>query len=126
MLDSEYNEILDALFIKLPENDLLLELEFVSSDMKKTISIILLYCGEHNVDNTVFGLFLMEELKKAYINFSIETFAVKAYALWKTLPPFIQSVEPFLTMCYADDPLSWEDTEQTRESYEKMFRFYDE
>jgi hypothetical protein len=128
MSDREYNEILDTLFIKMPENDLLLELEFVSSDMNKTISIILYYCGEHNVDYTVFGLFLMEGLKKTYLNLSmdIETFAAKAYELWKTIPSSIQRDEPFFTMCYADDPLSWGDTEQTRALYEKMFRFYDE
>lgn len=124
--DSKYNEILDTLFIKMPENDLLLELEFASSDMNKAISIILLYCGEHNVDYSVFGFFLMEGLKKAYSDFSIETFAAKAYELWNTLPSLIQRVEPFFTMCYADDPLSWGDTEQTRGLYEKMFRFYDE
>lgn len=125
ILDSEYNEILDTLFIKMPENDLLLELEFASSDTNKAISIILLYCEEYNVDYSVFGFFLMEGLKKAYSNLSIEIFAVKAYELWKTLPSPIQRVEPFFAMCYADDPLSWGYIEQTKELYEKMFRFYD-
>lgn len=36
------------------------------------------------------------------------------------------SSDPFFTMCYADDPLSWGDKDQTRELYEQMFRFYDE
>ena len=65
MSNNEYNDILDTLFIKMPEDNSLLALEFVSSD-------------------------------------------------------------PFFTMCYADDPLSWGDKDQTRELYEQMFRFYDE
>jgi hypothetical protein len=128
MLDYEYIDILDAMFIKTPDNELLLDLEFVSSDINKTISIIQFYCGEHNVDYAIFGRYLIEGLKKAYSCYStdIEGFAAKVYELWNIIPSSIQSVEPFFTMCYSDDPLSWGDKEQTRRLYEKMFQFYDE
>lgn len=128
MSEKEYNNILDTLFIKTPEDDLILDLEFVSSDMNTTISIIRLYCEEHNIDYTVFGQFLMEGLRKVYSRYSsdISGFAAKVYELWRVIPSTIQSVEPFYTMCYADDPLSWGDIEQSRMLYEKMFRFYDE
>ncbi|MDF2545050.1 MAG: hypothetical protein K0S47_4768 [Herbinix sp.] len=58
MSDNEYNEILDALFIIRPEDYLLLDLEHVSSDMNKTISIIRHNFDEHNLDHTIFGRFL--------------------------------------------------------------------
>lgn len=32
--------------------------------------------------------------------------------------------EPFHTLSYADDPLSWNDEKQTRKLYEELFEFY--
>lgn len=128
MSHQEYNKILDTLFLEMPEDTLLLDLEYVSSDINKAISIIQCYCAEHTIDDAVFGRYLMNGLKKAYYHtgMDIKDFASKAYALWHTLPSTIQSDEPFLTMCYADDSLSWGDEKLTRELYEKMLRFYDE
>jgi hypothetical protein len=40
------------------------------------------------------------------------------------LPSVIQSVEPFWSLSYADDPLSWGDVNQTKELYEEMLNFY--
>ena len=124
----DYNNILDKLFLEMPDDALLLDLEYVSSDVNKTISIIQYYCAEHAVDYGVFGRYLMNGLKKAYYDYGldIKDYATKVYALWRTLPSTIDSNEPFLTMSYADDPLSWGDEKQTRELYEKMFHFYDE
>ena len=128
MSDKEYNHLLDTLFMEMPKDDFLLDLEYVSSNINRTISVIHCYCSEHTVDYNAFGQFLMNDLKKAYLNDSvdIEDFAAKVYTIWRNLPSTIQPVEPFWTMCYADDPLSWGDKEQTRALYEKMFSFYDE
>ncbi len=128
MSAKEYNKILDELFLEMPENPLLLELEFVSSDINKTVSIIQCYCAEHSVNYDVFGRYIINGLKQAYYDYGkdIKEFASKAYALWATLPSAIDLNEPFRTLSYADDPLSWCDEKQTRELYEEMFRFYDE
>lgn len=127
MSKNDYNNILDTLFLATPEDALVLDLEYVSSDINKTISIIQCYCSEHRIDDAVFGRYLMNRLKKAYYDSSmdINDFARKAYTLWQALPSTIQSDKPFHTMCYADEPLSWGDENQTREMYEKMLRFYD-
>ena len=46
------------------------------------------------------------------------------YLLWKSLPGEIQDKQPFFTLSYADDPLSWEDEKQTRFIYENMLNYY--
>ena len=46
------------------------------------------------------------------------------YSLWESLPGNIQNIEPFFTLSYADDPLSWGDEEQTRNIYEYMLNYY--
>ena len=48
------------------------------------------------------------------------------YNLWEDLPGQIQDIELFWALCYADDPLSWGDEEQTRSIYENMMNFYDD
>ena len=125
---NEYNNILDKLFLEMPEDPLLLDLEFVSSDINKTVSIIQRYCAEHPVNYDVFGRYIISRLRQAYYNYGIDIigFTLKAYALWGALPSAIAFNEPFRTLSYADDPLSWGDDKQTRELYEEMFCFYDE
>jgi hypothetical protein len=48
------------------------------------------------------------------------------YNLWEDLPGQIQNIEPFWALCYADNPLSWGDEEQTRSIYENMMNFYED
>ena len=60
-----------------------------------------------NFDLERFGRILMSKLKMAYVNCSdIKCFANRMYSLWESRPGNIQDVEPFWTLCYADDPLS--------------------
>lgn len=124
--DSEYSEYLDALFMKMPDNYLLLELEWHFSDIQKSISIIRNHCNERCIDYDVFGRFLFLKLEQLYFQnrMDIQTFGAKSYAIWQQLPPAIDQTEPFWTLSYADDPLSWGDEKQTRELYEKAFGFY--
>lgn len=123
----EYNNILDELFLEMPEDSLLLDLEFVSSDISETISIINDYCLKRSVDYDVFGRSLMNALKKTYHEYgsNIENYTSAIYTLWGTLPLSIRSNEPFHTMCYAGDPLSWGDEKQSRELCEEMLHYYD-
>ncbi len=41
------------------------------------------------------------------------------------MPRDIGQKEPFLTLCYADDCLSYHDEEQCRKLYEKAMCYYD-
>lgn len=56
--------------------------------------------------------------------FDIKKFSEAMYSLWENLPPILQDEEPFYTLSYADDPLSWGDEEQTRKIYESIFNYY--
>lgn len=124
----DYNIIIDKFFLEMPDDAMLLDLEFASSNINETISIIYDYCIKRSVDYNVFGRYLFDGLKRAYYDYGmdIKDFASKVYALWGTLPSNIYLNEPFRTMSYADDPLSWGDEQQTRKLYEEMLRFYDE
>jgi len=126
MPDTEYNDYLDALFLKTQKNDLLLELEWYSSDIHRSIAIIYENCEMANLDYRIFGEVLLEKLKKAYFQnkMNIGDFCSKIYMLWEKLPCEIKLVQPFHAMSYADDPLSWGDEKQAREICENMFAFY--
>lgn len=126
MSDEEYKKNLDAQFLDHPDNDLLLELELKTLDIQATIKTIFDYCLENNVDFDTFGCFLISKLEEIYYkdDMDIQLFGSKMYSIWRVLPSEIQSKEPFWTLCYADDPLSWGDESQTRELYQKMFKYY--
>ena len=122
--EDEYYKRLDELFLKTPENDDLLYLES-ETDIKKAIIYVRTHIDYKNLDAERFGRILMDELKAVYINCpDIKYFAVRMYGLWADLPGNIQNMEPFQTLCYADDPLSWNDEAQTRNIYERMLNYY--
>lgn len=123
--EEEYQHRLDSLFIENPTDDILLELEFMSSDIRESIIHIRTHVDYSNLNYAAFGTILMQKLKEHYENTELKRFAEMAYALWESLPGNIQDKEPFWTLCYADDPLSWGDEMQTREIYEHMLNYYD-
>lgn len=126
--ETEYNKRLDEMFLNTPENnDLfndLLNLEY-ETDIKKAIVYIRTHINYNNMDIDLFGKILMSKLKEVYKNCSdIREFAYRMYSLWESLPGNLQNIEPFCTLSYADDPLSWGDEEQTRNIYERMLCCY--
>ena len=122
--ENEYNKRLDELFLSNPENDDLLWLEW-ETDIKKAIIYVRTHIDYSSLDLERFGRILMSKLKVAYENCSdIKHFAGRMYSIWENLPGNIQNTEPFWTLCYADDPLSWGDEEQTRDIYEHMLNYY--
>lgn len=124
--DSEYNEYVDLLFLKNPNDDLLLKLEWNSSDKEKCILIISNHCNENLINYDIFGQYIFSKMQEIYFEnrMSIQVFSEKSYALWKKFPDAIHQTEPFWTLCYADDSLSWGDENQTRRLYEEAFKFY--
>lgn len=122
--ENEYNKRLDELFLENPENDDLLYLE-LETDIKKAVIYIRTHIDYKSLDYEQFGRILMDKLKSVYENYSdIKFFAIRMFDLWESLPGNIQDIEPFLTLSYADDPLSWGDEEQTRNIYEHMLDYY--
>lgn len=122
----EYNKGLDELFLDNLENEDLLYLEW-ETDIKKAIAYIRTHIDYDVLDYEQFGRILMNRLKVYYKNCSdIMSFANRMYSLWESLPGNIQDKEPFFSLCYADDPLSWSDEEQTRNIYEYIMNYYKE
>ncbi len=128
--ETEYNKRLDEMFVNTPENnDLfndLLYLEY-ETDIKKAIVYVRTHINYNNMDINLFGKILMSKLKEVYKNYSdIREFAYRMYSLWEALPGNLQDIEPFWTLSYADDPLSWGDEGQTRNIYESMLCYYED
>ena len=120
----EYGKRLDELFLQNPANEDLLYLEW-ERDIKKAVVYIRTHVDCNALDLEQFGRNLMEKLKPIYANsLDIKAFASQMYSLWESLPGNIQDMEPFWTLCYADDPLSWGDETQTRSIYEGMLNYY--
>ena len=84
-----------------------------------------LYKRESPLNYDVFGHILFENIRRLYEKNSlgIEAFCRKAYNIWKLLPNEIILVEPFWTLLYADDCLSYGDEAQTRNLYENAFSY---
>lgn len=126
VMEEEYNKRLDELFLADPENDDLLCLEW-ETDIKKAMIYIRTHIDYKNLDYELFGRILMNKLKVFYEKCSdIKNFADRMFLLWESLPGIIQEREPFFTLCYADDPLSWGEEEQVRKVYEEMLNYYKE
>ena len=126
--NEKYELLLHKYFLNNPYYKILLELEECSPDILRTNAILENYWKSENriLDVDVFGNHLFCELESIYESkkFSIEEFGERCYSLWNFLPSHIHQKEPFLTLLYADDCLSWNDEEQTRKLYEDAFNFY--
>lgn len=128
LTEKEYRDCLDKLFLEMPNNNLLLELEWQSNHIKQSLISIRKYFGVHKIDSKTFGTFLLGKIKDIYQSkkMNINEFGSLTYLVWESLPSPVQDIEPFYTLAYADNPLSWGDENQTREIYESMLNFYDE
>lgn len=125
-----YCSELDGLFLEDPEDDFLLELENLGGDCGAAYArISLLIQTGINIDK--FGKELFRGLEKFYSEncnsrSSLEEFGKMCYAMWQSLPASIDTEDPFHTLCYADDPLSWGDEKQSRGLYQAAFDYYKE
>ena len=126
----EYNSLLDKKFLQNPDSDILLELEWCSSDCGKTFEVLFHFWHYEYFqffDTDIFGKNLFHGLETVYKSNSISLteFGSRCYQLWTNLSNEpICDIEPFFTLSYADDCLSYGDEAQTRELYEKAFSFY--
>lgn len=126
---NDYAEELDRLFLENPGDDLLLELENLGDDRAAAWARLGWSADRLNID--LFGKELFAALEKAYSEnrFPLAEFGRRCYSLWCALPyhPYqYEHIEPFCTLTYADDPLSWGDEKQTLELYQAAFDFYKE
>lgn len=124
----EYNVHLERLFSETPNNKILLELEECSNNYKETFARLKRYFEyeTNTFDSYIFGKTLFNGLEIVYKSdvYTIAEFGKICYQLWNLLPGFLVQEQPFRTLSYADDPLSWGDEKQSRIMYEEAFRFY--
>lgn len=126
----DYYAELDRLFLDNPEDDLLLELEGLGNDRTAAWERLGWLAGSSlNID--IFGKELFAALEKVYNEnkFPLAEFGRRCYKMWCALPykPYqYECIEPFHTLTYADDPLSYGDEGQSRDLYEAAFDYYKE
>lgn len=125
----DYAEELDRLFLENPGDDLLLELENLGDDRAAAWARLGWSADRLNID--LFGKELFAALEKSYNEnkISLAEFGERCYDLWCALPyrPYkYESTEPFNTLTYAGDPLSYGDERQSRELYQYAFDYYKE
>ena len=120
----EYSEALDELLANHPENRFLSGLEGVCG-AKETADAILAENEYPVVAPDDFGRVFLRLSCAVYEETELSAFAKIMYELWGLLPDEIMNAEPFITLCYADDPLAYGDESQTRRVYERLFQYYD-
>ncbi|MBR1738269.1 MAG: hypothetical protein IJ736_14885 [Firmicutes bacterium] len=118
----EYCRVLDRLFLNDPENEELLDLEWMDDKDAMFHLFYLMQTEPMNYDK--FGTFLMNKLDLIYRKSKIDDFVEKMYRLWKNMPDTVSREEPFYTFCYADDCLYCGDEQQCRELCEKTLNYY--
>ena len=123
-VESLYQSKLDELFLENSEDELLLELEFLSGKMNESALHLSNYMTMHEFNTDAFGSALMKELQNQYEALGLKEFGKYTYSLWSKLPERIQCIQPFWTLCYAEEPLSWGDEKQSRELFEWALNYY--
>ncbi len=119
-----YRNLLDLIVVNNPEDYEIIELRYLFD--KEAISHTLEIMNSIDFDKNLFGKELMVALKEIYLEQSdIKEFGNCMYKLWGHFPGKINMEEPFYTLNYADDCLSFGDEKQCRELYEKAFGFYE-
>ncbi len=122
--EDEFHSRLDEMFLNNPNNDDLLELECMSN-IKNQIVYIRANFDYNNINIENFGKTLMKKLTVAYHSTNLRCFTGMMFSLWETLPGNIQDIEPFHTLTYGDEPLCYNDEQQSRLLIEKMLNYYE-
>lgn len=118
-----YSQALDKIFMEEPGNEEYLSLEEMTP--KEAVLHSISVMNRVEFDSECFGKILMKSLQQLYKDTDLEIFAQKVYSLWRKFPEAICKEEPFFTLNYADDCLSYGDEEQCRQLYEKAMHYYD-
>lgn len=123
--EDEYQSRLDEIFMEDTSNELLVDLEWKSSNKKETVLYLLNHMENNDFNVEVFGKIFISKLKRIYDKMELRQFSENMYRVWGNLPTSIAEEKPFWILSYADDPLSWGDEKQTRELYEEFFTYYE-
>lgn len=76
-VENDYQNKLDELFLENPENDIYLELELMSSNIKNSILYIISQFDKWKIDYELFGKHLMKRSEVCYNSMDIKLFDKK-------------------------------------------------
>ncbi|MBE6623638.1 MAG: hypothetical protein E7621_05585 [Ruminococcaceae bacterium] len=110
------------------KEDILLELQFCTDNIEKTIELIKihLYNRQNSVDYHAVMKMIISELKEQYKNKTmLYQLTKKLYNIWTMFPENISSEKPFIILNSIDDPWSWNDEERVEQGIEKLIKYYD-
>ena len=120
-----YANALHSSFRDRPESSTLFALEEAFPDAGRSLSLLEATCaaGGSGFSQAAFTKALFTGLRAVYTenHFALPIFGKKCYALWKALPSSLRDQEPFLTLSYAQDSLSWGDETAMRAHLEAAF-----
>lgn len=120
-----YNEKLDGLFLKNPDNPELLQLELICGNIEESTIYITNHINFNKINTKIFEKSLVYYLKIFYDSMNIEDFAKLSYKLWLRLPADISEKSLFSILNYADDYVSIGFTDLARQNYERLFSYYE-
>ena len=123
----EYNNLLDEKFLENPDSNILLELEWCSSDCKSTFSVLYnfwIYEYFEVINAELFGQNLLRGLESVYNSIPIAEFGRRCNQMTDCLPQELIHVEPYVTLICAVDYTAIGYEEAARKLYEKAFSFY--
>ena len=124
----KYNAHLDMLFLKDPDNYLLLELELLTDAGSALMRLKRYFDYEtESFDTILFGKSLFLELGNIYHSktVSIALFAKKCYELYTMLPVRVNNFdEPYNVLSYIDDMIEYNSLQEIKETIEKMINYY--
>ena len=123
----EYNSLLDEKFLENPDSNILLELEWCSSDCRSTFRVLYNFWTYEYFEvfkEELFGQNLLRGLESVYNSIPIAEFGRRCNQLSDCLPQELIHVEPYVTLICAVDYTSIGYEEAARELYKKAFAFY--
>ena len=124
-IENLYNEKLDELFLKYPDNSDFLELELLCGNVKESMIYIKEHISFNDINIENFEKKFIECLKILYNDMNIRDFSELSYKIWNVLPEYISQKDPFIVLCYAGDSLSWGDELSAKENFERIFSYYE-
>lgn len=125
----EYNQWLNEIFLNdKSDNEIILELEFCSYDINKTIDTLNLYLYDElpKLNYNIIGKMIVEKFEEKYYENTdnLEELTYKLYKFWKCLPQDILYQEPFLTMCYIDDLWDYPGEDEVLDKVKWLINYY--
>jgi hypothetical protein len=118
----------NAFLLDKTDDALLLELQFCTNDMRKTIDVLnaYLYDKISTLNYDLVAKMILTNIKNQYDKSpdSIKELTHSLYDIYSVLPYHVVGKEPFFTMSYIDDAWDWGDYNQIKERFEWLINFY--